>query len=431
MRFLKIFALLVALNTGALITLQEASAQQSGVSFGVFYDELSPYGQWVDYPNYGYVWIPSVGSDFAPYSSNGHWILTDYGWTWVSDYSWGWAPFHYGRWDYDDSYGWYWVPDNEWGPSWVNWRRADGYYGWSPMRPGISISVSFGSGYTMPNDRWRFVRDRDFSRTDVNHYYVNRTNNGTIIKNSSVINRTYIDQSRHATYVSGPDRADIKKSTGKTIQPVIINDRDKPGQDLKNGRLQIYRPQVQMNDENGRKPSPSRVANLKDVKRPSERIAANPISNVNPANNNKQKEQPVLPSHVNPAIQKKQPAPLSKVAPAGSNDNKNQSLHQQNVIPSNNNVKKQTSRPVNPPNKVQPPQPQVVNHSNSRGNAKQPQKVTPRNKVQPPQPRVVNPTNNRGNAKQPQNVTPHNENVEPRPSQPNINEGEKGQRKRE
>jgi hypothetical protein len=402
---LKIFVLLVALNTVAWIIPQEASAQQGGVSFGIFYNELSPYGQWVDYPGYGYVWIPSTGSDFAPYSSDGHWILTDYGWTWVSDYPWGWAPFHYGRWDYDDSYGWFWVPDNEWGPSWVNWRRADGYYGWSPMRPGISISVSFGRGYTVPNDRWIFVRDRDITRSDVSRHYVNRNNNITIIKNSSVINRTYTDQNRHSTYVSGPDRTDVQKITGRTIQPVVIHDNDKPGQNLRNGQLQIYRPQVQKNDENGRRPAPSRVVNLKDVKRPSERNAANPIPNVNPANNNKQKKQPVQPSNINPAknnSQKKQPVRPSKINPANNNNNNNRPLQQHNGIPSNNKRKEQPTRSVNPPNKVQPPQSQDVKPSNSRGNAKQPQKVTPRK-----------------------------ENVEPRPSQPKTNEGEKEQRKRE
>ena len=384
MRSLKIFALLAALNMGAWILPQEASAQQGGVSFGVFYNELSPYGQWVDYPNYGYVWIPSMGSDFAPYSSNGYWIWTDYGWTWVSGYNWGWAPFHYGRWDYDDSYSWFWVPDYEWGPSWVNWRRADGYYGWAPIRPGISLSVSFGSGYTVPNDRWRFVRDRDFSRTDINHYYINRTNNTTIIKNSSVINRTYTDQSRHAVYVSGPDKADVQKITGKTIQPVVIHDNEKPGQNLKNGQLQIYRPQVQMNDENGRRPVPSRVVNLKDVKRPSERNARNPTSNVKLANNNRQKVQPAQPPSVTPA--------------------------------NNNRQKVQPSRFVNPPNKVQPQQPLNVNPSNNRGKGKQPQNVAPPNKVQPPQPR---------------NVKPPKENRIEQPSQPKTNEGEKEQGKRE
>jgi len=365
MRYLKMVALLVALNSSPWITPQEVSAQQGDVSFGVFYNELSPYGQWVDYPSYGYVWIPSTGQDFAPYSSNGYWISTEYGWTWVSGYSWGWAPFHYGRWDYDDHYGWFWIPDNEWGPAWVTWRRSPGYYGWAPMRPGISLSVSFGNGYTVPDDHWRFVRDRDFSRTDINHYYINRTNNVTIIKNSSVINRTYTDQSRHSTYVSGPDRSDVQKSTGSTIQPVVIHDNEKPGQNVKNGQLQIYRPRVQMNDANGRKPTPSKVVNLKDVQRPSEKNAANPIPNDKPAKNSRQNVQPVRPTNVTPTMnnrQKVQPARPTNVTPTMNNRQKVQPARPTNVTPAMNNKQKvQPSRSVNPPKKVQPQQPRIVN----------------------------------------------------------------------
>jgi hypothetical protein len=416
MRSLKIFALLVALNTGAWIIPQEVSAQQGSVSFGVFYNELSPYGQWVDYPGYGYVWIPSTGPDFAPYATNGYWIWTDYGWTWVSGYSWGWAPFHYGRWDYDDSYGWFWIPDNEWGPAWVSWRRSPGYYGWAPMRPGVSLSVSFGSGYTVPNDRWRFVRDRDFSRRDINHYYINRNKNVTIIKNSSVINRTYTDQNRHSTYVSGPDRADVQKITGRSIQPAVIHDNEKPGQNLKNGQLQIYRPQIQINDENGRRPAPSRVVDLKDVKRSSERNAANPIPKVIPAINNRQKVQPARPTSVTPAInnrQKVQPARPTSVTPA-----------------INNKQKVQPTPPVNSSNKSQPLRPQVVKPSNNKGNAKQSQKVTQPNRIQPSQSQNVKQSKSRGNAKQLQKATLRKDNVEMRSPQPKTTEGEKEQRNR-
>jgi len=365
MRLFKMLSLLVVLNTIALIKPQEAFAQQGGVSFEVFYNELSPYGQWVDYPSYGNVWIPSAGPEFAPYSSNGYWILTDYGWTWVSGYSWGWAPFHYGRWDYDDHYGWFWVPDNEWGPAWVSWRRSPGYYGWAPMRPGISLSVSFGSGYTVSNDRWRFVRDRDFSRTDINHYYINRNNNVSIIKNSSVINRTYVDQNRHSTYVSGPDRADVQKSIGRTIQPVVIHDNEKPGQNLRNGQLQIYRPQVQMKDANGRRPVPSNVVNLKDVKRPTDRNGVNPIPSIKPANDNRQNVQPAKSTIVTPTVdnkQKQQQGRPLNVTPAMNNRQKVQQARPTNIPPVMNNKQKvQPPRSVIPPKKVQQQQPRSVN----------------------------------------------------------------------
>ena len=91
---------------------QKASAQVS-VSFQVFYDDLSPYGNWVDNPNYGYVWVPDVSPGFTPYGTNGYWAFTEAGWTWVSEYPWGWAPFHYGRWYADPMYGYMWIPGNE------------------------------------------------------------------------------------------------------------------------------------------------------------------------------------------------------------------------------------------------------------------------------------------------------------------------------
>src|ERR1700722_6322342 len=36
-----------------------------------FYSQLSPYGQWVDEPTYGYVFIPTTGPGFYPYRSRG------------------------------------------------------------------------------------------------------------------------------------------------------------------------------------------------------------------------------------------------------------------------------------------------------------------------------------------------------------------------
>src|SRR5678815_1623890 len=110
----------------------KSSAQVSvNVSFQTFYDELSPYGQWIDYPEYGYVWRPDNRySDFQPYQSGGHWVWSEYdSWLWVSDYEWGWAPFHYGRWVYDSYDGWLWVPDYKWAPAWVVWRGGGDYYG--------------------------------------------------------------------------------------------------------------------------------------------------------------------------------------------------------------------------------------------------------------------------------------------------------------
>ena len=73
-----------------------------------FKQALAPYGNWVDDPQYGTIWVPSqqaVPADFTPYLTGGHWVY-DNDYTWVSDYDWGWAPFHYGRWMILGGYGW-------------------------------------------------------------------------------------------------------------------------------------------------------------------------------------------------------------------------------------------------------------------------------------------------------------------------------------
>src|SRR5690606_29836750 len=94
-----------------LLSSKEVKPQQGvSISFQTFYNELSPYGNWISDPDYGYVWAPNVGNDFRPYYTNGRWAMTDYGNMWVSNYNWGWAPFHYGRWTHNPFYGWIWIP---------------------------------------------------------------------------------------------------------------------------------------------------------------------------------------------------------------------------------------------------------------------------------------------------------------------------------
>lgn len=105
------------------------------VDLGFFYDDLAPYGYWVDRPAYGWSWAPrNVAPTWRPYM-DGSWALTDRGWTWISDEPFGWATYHYGSWVLDPAFGWLWVPDDEWAPAWVSWREGDGYVGWAPRAP--------------------------------------------------------------------------------------------------------------------------------------------------------------------------------------------------------------------------------------------------------------------------------------------------------
>ncbi len=384
----KVLVLLFIVNITSVIFPKQASAQQPYVSFQVFYDQLSPYGEWVDYPDYGYVWIPDAGPDFVPYSTQGHWIFTDYGWTWMSDYIWGWAPFHYGRWDYDQYYGWLWVPGNEWGPAWVSWRRADGYYGWAPMEPGISLSVSFGRGYDSHNDHWIFVRDRDIDRNDIDHYYLSRSDENQIVRRSSVINNTYVDNSRHTTYITGPARNDIQRATGRQVNPVAIQEYNKPGQDMNNGKFRIYRPEVARSNGGGVKPAPSRITSLKDVKvrRESQPANTKPQNNT-PSQNIKKEAQPnnVKPQNSNPPQNIRREAQPNNVKPQNSNPPQNirREAQPNNVKPQNSNPPQNIRREAQP-NSVKPQNsnpPQNIRREAQPNNVKKMNTNTPKKTV--------------------------------------------------
>jgi hypothetical protein len=108
-------------------------------------EDLDQNGQWVNDPNYGSVWQPTVGPDWAPYQ-NGRWVWEDYyGWTWVSADAWGWAPYHYGRWFMGPG-GWAWYPgpivaQPFWAPAYVGFFGYGGGFG-----GGFGIGAGFGFG---------------------------------------------------------------------------------------------------------------------------------------------------------------------------------------------------------------------------------------------------------------------------------------------
>jgi hypothetical protein len=118
----------------------------------------------------------------------------------------------------------------------------------------------------VPNDRWIFVKQGDIIRPDIDHYYINRNENVTIIKNSTVINNTYIDKSRNVTYNIGPQKDEVQKITGKEIKTIAIKESNQPGQNLRNNELEIYRPVIQKTSDNGKKPAPAKVADLNQIK---------------------------------------------------------------------------------------------------------------------------------------------------------------------
>lgn len=231
---------LMLLLTG---TAQRVAAQDEDISLQSFYDELSPYGTWIQDSQYGYVWRPDVEqSDFRPYYSNGRWVMTEYGNTWVSDYDWGWAPFHYGRWVYNRYSQWVWIPDTVWGPAWVSWRSGGGYYGWAPMGPGMNININFN----IPDLWWVFVPQRNIYYNNFPRYYSRR--NVTIIHNTTIINNVYSRNNRN--YYTGPRADDIRRSTRQAVPVYSIDRSSRPGRSSISGsRVEIYRPSARSSRE--------------------------------------------------------------------------------------------------------------------------------------------------------------------------------------
>jgi hypothetical protein len=249
---------------------QQTQVDYSSPTYQTFYDELSPYGSWVNYPAYGYAWVPNADAGFSPYSTNGNWIYTSYGWTWNSGYEWGWAPFHYGRWFLDPTYGWMWVPGYQWAPAWVSWGSYNGYYGWAPVEPGAII----GAGYSPPQQYWRFVPAQNITANNLNSYYVS---NNTISRNNVILINNSSQYDEHI-YFSGPQREEVEASTGSRINTVIVHEANKPSPSgITNNNVNIYRPVIEQGT--AQKASPAKITpveNLKPVKTNTEPASSQP-----------------------------------------------------------------------------------------------------------------------------------------------------------
>ena len=280
----------------------------SSITYQSFYDELSPFGIWINYPGYGYVWVPRLEPGFRPYVSNGRWVYTINGWTWVSNYRWGWGPFHYGRWFLDTRYGWVWVPGNQWAPAWVTWGQSANYYGWAPLGPTMTTNVSVN---TIPNDYWTFIPDQYITSPSSNYINNNKLfiHNITLINN---INRDPIGQNREAIpYFKGPQIQDVERATGQKIRPVPIRDAAKP-ETIESGRdvITVYRPTI-----NGTSNPNTRPARIEPMDPPTPVTRPNPRPSVEPPTT---WPNPVTPTRPAPELETRptpRPIPESPAAP--------------------------------------------------------------------------------------------------------------------
>jgi hypothetical protein len=215
-----------------------------------FYDSLSPYGSWVQYNPYGYVWVPRhMGYNWRPYS-DGHWVWTDYGWTWISNEVWGDAPYHYGRWGIDENIGWYWVPGTEWGPAWVTWRSNNQYMGWAPLPPGIQFSagINFNSqAFDIPFSFWIFIQGSHFQDRNLNRYILPYERNRTIINYTTIHNNIYIQNNRIINEGITPDQ--VRRFTGRDVPRYAVQNAPQPGRTRVVGQeVETFRPAIRQNE---------------------------------------------------------------------------------------------------------------------------------------------------------------------------------------
>ena len=404
-----------------------ASAQDDYVSYQTFYDDLSPYGQWVYDPEYGDVWVPDVSSDFRPYYSRGRWAMTEYGNMWVSDYPWGWAAFHYGRWTYDPYYGWVWIPGNEWGPAWVSWRGNDNYYGWAPMGPGVTISMAFGN-YYCPDNWWVFVGPQYLYRNDFYRHWRGPGYNSTIIHSTNFFNNHY-----HNRYVYGPRADDIQRVTHQHVNVYSVSNGGRPGAARVSGnKVSIYRPEVRTNTGNVR-PAPANLLRApREVNKTLQPVVTNgrpefrtavqnhQVQRVNAAPDNRQVTPAIRPQNTNrQAPVQQNPRQLERSTPMPNGVQPTQ--QPQRTQPVQQQQPQRTQPVQQQPQRVQPAQQQQQQRFDNRQQV-QPQRVQPAQQ-QPQQQRFDN------RQQQPQRMQPQQQPQRQQPvQQPRMQQQQQPQR---
>jgi len=186
-------------------------------SVDVFYDELSPYGVWVDEPDVGRVFVPDT-ANYVPYTT-GHWQYTSLGFVWISTEPHAWATSHYGRWAYSNNYRrWYWLPDTGWGPAWVEWRQTGDDFGWAPLPPDIVVRA----GWQPPVDSWHYCSASHVLDVNVVRYYEPRERVVTIHRAARPVD--HYSTVSNVRVVVGPPAA-VLRERHVVVRPVKVEPR--------------------------------------------------------------------------------------------------------------------------------------------------------------------------------------------------------------
>lgn len=248
-----LLAALLVVATTVVVSTGPGQAQEP-IQISEFYDQLEPYGRWVDHPQYGSVWAPDTDPEWRPYT-RGRWVFTDeHGWLWQSEEAFGWAVYHYGRWFLDEDLGWLWVPGSEWGPAWVAWRHSDSHVGWVPLPPEAewhNDALTFSSTYyDRPHlsPAWVFVPVAALTTYAIYRYILPPRRNTVFLRSTTWVPRSH-HHGRHGVFNAGFDRRRYETITRRPITPVRIVVSNRPQVSgaragAPGGSVQVFRPRV-------------------------------------------------------------------------------------------------------------------------------------------------------------------------------------------
>jgi hypothetical protein len=249
-----------------------ALPQEADASGSPFYNDLAPYGSWVQQPDYGLVWQPTVmtiNSEWRPYVDAGQWLYSDSGWYWNSDYTWGWATFHYGRWVNLPHRGWVWQPGNIWAPAWVAWRASDSYIGWAALPPGVGLNIlaqltynskPIGTNSTLGLPAWAytFVNVSNLTSRNIPRRALPAQRNNALVQSSAVLNNYSIVSNR--IFNGGAHPGAVGTARHRAVSQVAlraVSSLDEAGLGLDRKTLTVYVPPAVSSPDSARSPAAS------------------------------------------------------------------------------------------------------------------------------------------------------------------------------
>jgi len=205
---LGLLSLLLLCLTGCATTMHKTYGSVQSYSDGV--ECLSAYGEWVDYPQYGIVWLPTVASDWEPFYY-GRWIWTVDGWAWTSDEPFGWIVYHYGSWGYQPGLGWFWVPDDTWYPACVQWYTFGDYAAWAPLPPPNIVWPDPWDHYEI--NIWIVVEIDNFENANIGQHRISRPVYKRRVQPETVVRRP-------------PDVKRVKEGSARTARGIRIREQE-------------------------------------------------------------------------------------------------------------------------------------------------------------------------------------------------------------